>query len=256
MASAAPSLRSLLDALPDKARLVELARFHQVSVPARATRDDLSTTLARSGVVSIDALVAWTGRDELRAACKQHGVAATSRARQALASALLASRHDSAPPSLRRALSDAPTTADGLPAPGAVALVRSRQYLVEDVVPGLTREEATRVDLVCLDDDAQGQRVSVLWELELGARVLSADSKALGGEGRVDPARTFAAYFHALKWSQVTATRADLFQSPFRAGIKLLDHQLTPLKKALELPRANLFIADDVGLGRRSRLGS
>ncbi len=53
----------------------------------------------------------------------------------------------------------------------------------------------------------------------------------------------------------MTATDAKLFQSPFRAGIQLFDHQLTPLRKALALPRANLFIADDVGLGKTIEAG-
>src|SRR5262249_49553266 len=111
------------------------------------------------------------------------------------------------------------------------------------------------VRLVCLDDDSQGRRVDVPWELELGARVLKPEAHGLGAVTRMDPPRHFAAYLHALKWNSVTATDAKLFQSPFRAGIKLMNHQLTPLRKALSLPRANVFIADDVGLGKTIEAG-
>lgn len=142
-----------------------------------------------------------------------------------------------------------------IPRVGQIVGVRQRLYLTEQVTPPASAGDSALVSLSCIDDDAQGQPLQVLWDQEIDARILSAedwDSIATRG---FDPGERFAAYLNTLKWNCVTSTDPRLLQSPFRAGIRLDSYQLEPLRKALTLPRVNLFIADDVGLGKTIEAG-
>ncbi|HWK27756.1 MAG TPA: DISARM system SNF2-like helicase DrmD [Solirubrobacter sp.] len=139
------------------------------------------------------------------------------------------------------------------PAQGELVQVRSRRWLVEGVRP--LGDGKSVVDLACADDDAQGEELSVLWEYEIDRRILEEEGWAdLASRGFDDP-RHFAAFLNTLRWNTVTATDPNLFQAPFRAGITIDAYQMEPLRKALRLPRVNLFIADDTGLGKTIEAG-
>ena len=140
------------------------------------------------------------------------------------------------------------------PTTGQIVHVRTRNHLVEAV--SITAS-GTVVSLACVDDDNQGAKSEVIWDLEFGARILDDEAwKSIGDAKKdFDPPRQFAAFYNTVRWNCVTSTDATLFQSPFRAGIQIDPFQLEPLRLALRLPRVNLFIADDVGLGKTIEAG-
>ena len=61
-----------------------------------------------------------------------------------------------------------------LPEPGQIARVRQRLYMVERSTPGPSAADSTLVGLSCVDDDAQGQPLEVLWEREIDTEILTA----------------------------------------------------------------------------------
>jgi hypothetical protein len=105
-----------------------------------------------------------------------------------------------------------------VPTGGDFVELRTRRWLV-DCVSG--EESLFRVRLACIDDDAQGETLEVLWRDELDASVI-ADSHVseLENPGSDDPA-VFSAYLRSIRWNTATAADRKLLQAPFRAGIHL-----------------------------------
>lgn len=111
-----------------------------------------------------------------------------------------------------------------LPKLGELVQLRSRRWLVEEVI-NASDNSPSLIRLACADDDAQGQSLDVFWEYELDRQILEAEGwQNLGSKG-FDSPRYFSAFFHTLRWSSVTATDPNLFQAPFRAGIKIEAYQ-------------------------------
>jgi len=236
-----------------QSRILDLARLFGVRLRAGSAtgKRQLAALLGSQLEGRAPLILRELGREELQAVCRAHGVPDAGSARRDLVERLLLAagfdpkRSAPPPPQHHR---------EGLPYAGQVVRARHRQWLVEDVQPG-EGDESALVRLVCLDDDDPGRTLDVLWDLELGAEVVDPETTGLLRADRLDAPDQFGAYLHALRWNTVSAADATRFQAPFRAGIKHMAHQLTPLMKALELPRANLFIADDVGLGKTIEAG-
>jgi len=149
-----------------------------------------------------------------------------------------------------------------VPEQGQLVEVRRRQWVVADVIrsglpcggviPDSARYEHL-LTLTSIDEDALGEELRIVWEIEPGARILEkAGLPSLTGFD--DPVR-LDAFLDAVRWGAATNADVQVLQAPFRSGIAIEEYQLDPLVRALDMPRVNILIADDVGLGKTIEAG-
>ncbi len=100
---------------------------------------------------------------------------------------------------------DPPTVPEQAPKVGDLVRVRSRQWLVEEVVHP-AEGGSPQVSLACADDDAQGQSLTVFWDFELDRSILKEEGWADLASRRFDSPRYFAAFFNTLRWNAAALT--------------------------------------------------
>ncbi len=100
------------------------------------------------------------------------------------------------------------------PEVGQVARVRDRHWVVADVArstqpPNVMASAAetpqTLVELSSVEDDGFGEDLSVVWELEPGARVLQTATLPRPTTGRFDDPERLDAFLDAVRWGAIAS---------------------------------------------------
>ncbi len=151
-----------------------------------------------------------------------------------------------------------------VPEAGQLVRVRGQQWVVSNVSESHQPQDelaATRipgrtlVTLTSVSDDDLGEELTVAWEVEPGREIVPATQLPQVTTTNWDDPQKLGAFLDAVRWGTIASADSKTLQAPFRSGITIEEYQLEPVARALSMPRVNLLIADDVGLGKTIEAG-
>ena len=76
------------------------------------------------------------------------------------------------------------------------------------------------VALSSIEDDALGETLQVIWEIEPGAHV--DDKVGLPAFDGFDAPARFDAFLNAVRWGAISSADYRMLQAPFRSGIEIV----------------------------------
>jgi hypothetical protein len=158
----------------------------------------------------------------------------------------------------------APSGNPDVPEAGQLVRVRGQQWVVsqvnnshqpQDELAATRLPGRTLVSLTSVSDDDLGDELTVAWEIEPGREIVPATQLPAVTPTNWDDPQQLGAFLDAVRWGTVASADTRTLQAPFRSGITIEEYQLEPVARALAMPRVNLLIADDVGLGKTIEAG-